>query len=143
MFLEDDELLDIVIYYKKIGKHYVAYSKETFDSDNFSEDEKATFSVLNVKAKQLTWGLYNDLQESAMIPDQLGHRKWNYKVYKENKLRSIVAKWDAKTKDESGKTVDVPPTPKFIAKMSPDIAEAILNVYDKITLIDEDEEKKS
>jgi len=143
MFLEDDELLDIVIYYKKIGKHYVAYSKETFDSDNFSEDEKATFSVLNVKVKQLTWGLYNDLQESAMIPDQLGNRKWNYKLYKEGKLRSIIAKWDAKIKDEDGKMVDVHPTAKIIAKMAPDIAEVILNVYDKITLIDENEEKKS
>jgi len=143
MFLDDDELLEIIIYYKKIGKHYVAYSKETFDEGGFTEDEKTSFSTLNVKARQLTWGLYNDLQESAMIPDQLGNRKWNYKVYKENKLRSIIAKWDAKTKDENGKMVDIPPTPKTIAKMSPDIAEAILNVYDKITLIDEDEEKKS
>jgi len=143
MFLEDEELLDIIIYYKKVGKHYVAYSNDLYDEMSFSEDEKKAFTVLNIKARPLTWGLYNDLQEAAMVNDQLGNRKWNYKVYKESKLRSIIAKWDAKITNDEGKLVDVPPTPKIISKMSPDIAESILNIYDKITLIDENEEKKS
>ncbi len=143
MFVEDEELLEIIIYYKKVGKHYVAYSNELFYEAGFSEEEKKEFTVLNIKARPLTWGLYNDLQESAMVNDQLGNRKWNYKVYKESKLRSIIAKWDAKIKNDEGKMVDVQPTAKVIAKMAPDIAEVILNVYDKITLIDENEEKKS
>jgi hypothetical protein len=143
MFLEDEEMLDIVIYHKKVGKHYVAYGEESFNKIGMSEDEKKEFNTLNIKARQLTWGLYNDLQESAMVPDELGNRKWNYKVYKESKLKSIIVKWDAKIKNEEGKMVDIPPTSKAIAKMAPDIAEAILNIYDKITIIDEDEEKKS
>jgi hypothetical protein len=143
MFIEDDELLEIEVYYKKIGRHYVAYSNEDFNKLNLSEEEKVKFESLKIKAKPLTWGLYNDLQESAMVPDQLGNRKWNYKVYKENKLRSIIIKWNAKAKDENNKLVDVAPIPKMIAKIAPEIAEVVLNVYDKLTLIDEDEEKKS
>jgi hypothetical protein len=143
MFVEDEELLAIVVYYKKVGRHYIVYNDAVFNAIGLSEDEKAKFQSLTVQARQLTWGLYNDLQETAMVADNLGNRKWNYKVYKENKLRSIIVKWDATTKDEEGKIVKVPVSPKMISKMSPDIAECILNTYDQMTLIDEEEEKKS
>ena len=143
MFVEDDEQIVIVIKYKKVGKHYVVYNQDVFDSIGLSEEEKGKFETLKIKAHQLTWGLYNDLQESAMVADNLGNRKWNYKIYKENKLRKIIARWDAKTKNEAGEVVNAPLTGHIISKMSPDIAEAILNAYDKATLIDDAEEKKS
>ena len=143
MFLDNVELIEIIIRYKKVGRHYVAYSQDVFNDVGISEEEKAKFSALNVKAHQLTWGLYNDLQEAAMVPDNLGNRKWNYKVYKENKLRKIISQWDAKTTDAEGKVINVMVNPKTISNMAPDIAEAILNAYDKATLIDDAEEKKS
>ena len=145
MFIEDEELLEIVVYYKKSGLHYTVHSQYQFNELDFPEEVKAEYKKLVVKARQLTWGLYNDLQEAAMVRDNLGNRNWNYKVYKENKLRRIIAKWDAKMKDpeDESKTVNVPVNPKMIAKMSPDIAEIILNSYDQMTLIDEEEEKKS
>jgi len=143
MFVEDEELLEIVVHYKKAGRHYVAYNDQVFNDIGLSEEEKAEFDSVTIKARPLTWGLYNDLQEAAMVPDNLGNRRWNYKVYKEHKLRSIIVKWDAMTKDEEDKPKKVPVTPQMISKMSPDIAEVILNTYDQMTLIDEDEEKKS
>ena len=147
MFVEDDKLLEIVVYYKKTGRHYEAYSSNVFEEVGLLEDDqeenRAEFKKLVIKARQLTWGLYNDLQEAAMVKDNLGNRNWNYKVYKENKLRSIIAKWDAQMENDEGKMVKVPVTPMMIAKMSPDIAEVILNSYDQLTLIDEDAEKKS
>ena len=143
MFVEDEELMTVVVYYKKVGRHYVSYDDETFKDLDLPEEEKAEFKKLTVNTRQLTWGLYNDLQEKAMVADQLGNRKWNYKVYKENKLRSIILNWDAKAKNEEGEFVVVPPSPQMITKMSPDIAETILNRYDQMTLIDEETEKKS
>ena len=143
MFLENEDLLKIVIYYKKVGRHYQTLNEATFEKSDLTDEEKATFEKLTIKARPLTWGLYNDLQESAMVPDQFGNRKWNYKVYKENKLREIIAKWDAKIKNDEGEMVNAPVNPNTISKMSPDVAEVILNTYDQMTLIDEEEEKKS
>ncbi|MFA7219220.1 MAG: hypothetical protein WC119_01790 [Synergistaceae bacterium] len=143
MFIENEQPIEIKIHYKKSGRHYVVYSDEVFDKVGLSSEEKKLYQELNIKARPLTWGLYNDLQETAMVPDNLGNRKWNYKVYKENKLRKIVGSWDATMVDDEGKTVKVPVNPQTIANLSPDIAESILNVYDKMTLIDEDAEKKS
>jgi len=143
MFVEEDELMTIIVHYKKIGRHYVAYNDEKFKMAELSDEAKEGFSTLTIKARQLTWGFYNDLQESAMVRDNLGDRHWNYKVYKENKLRKIIVKWDATMKDEEGNVKNVPVTPQIIAKMSPDIAEVIINTYDQMTLIDDDTEKKS
>jgi hypothetical protein len=140
MFL-DDNYFDIKIFYKKSGRHYIVYDETRFK--DISEEEKTKYTELNIKANEMTWGLYNDLQESAMVTDNLGNRKWNYKKYKENKLRAIIAKWDAKIKNNEGKEIIAPVNPDTISKLSPDIAEEILNLYDKMTLIDEDEEKNS
>lgn len=143
MFIEDKEFIEIKVFYKKVGRHYVAYSQDSFDSSEMSEEEKKEFQELNIQAAQLTWGLYNDLQEKAMVPDEFGNRKWNYKIYKENKLRSIIKKWDATHQNNEGKTVPVPLNPQMISKLAPDIAETILNFYDQKTLLDDEDEKKS
>jgi len=142
MFVEDQELLSLVVYYRKEGRHYIAYNEQDFNTTILPEDQ-GKYDKLNINAKPLTWGLYNDLQESAMIPDELGNRKWNYKVYKENKLRKIISAWDAQIKKEDGSKVKAPINPQIIGKMAPEIAEVILNTYDRLTLVDEEEEKKS
>jgi hypothetical protein len=142
MFVEED-LLTIVIYYQKEGLHYLAFNEKTFNDMELSEEDKNKYKKLTVKARQLTWGLYNDLQESAMVEDELGNRRWNYKIYKENKLRKIIAAWDAKMKNENDEMVKAPINPKTIGKMAPEIAEVLLNTYDQMTLIDGEEEKKS
>jgi hypothetical protein len=141
MFIDDD-LIDVVLFYKGSGKHYTVYGEAEFKSNNYPEDEAKTFNKVTIKVKQLTWGLYNAIQESAMVVDQLGNRKWNYKMYKENKLKHIICSWDAKMKS-GDKMIDAPINADVIAKLSPEIAEAILNLYDDLTLVDEAEEKKS
>lgn len=42
-----------------------------------------------------------------------------------------------------GENVPAPINPKNIARIAPEIAETILDIYDRTTRIDEDEEKKS
>ena len=143
MFIDDEELIEAEVFYKKEGRHYLAYNTEIFKNMDLSEEEQKEYTKLTVKLKPLTWGLYNELQEAAMVSDNLGNRKWNYKAFKENKLRGIIAKWDAKIKDDEDKLVIAPINPKTIRAIAPDIAEVIINTYDQITLIDEDEEKKS
>ena len=157
MFIDEKESAEIKIYYKKVGRHYSAYSEEDFNELVFEvndkmteeekkkhiEEEKAKFKSVTIKARPLTWGLYNDLQEEAVVKDNSGNRQWNYKRYKEIKLRRIIMEWDAKIARESdGQMVPAPLNPNTISNLSPDIAEVILNAYDKIMVMDDDEEKK-
>jgi len=83
------------------------------------------------------------LNEESVTKDNLGGRHWNYKLYKENKLRKVIASWDAKMADDKGNLIPVPVSGDMIAKLSPDIAEAILSAYDAMMFIGEEEEKKS
>lgn len=142
MFVEE-ELIEIEIFYKKKGKHYIVYSEEKFKEIDLSEEIKKEYKKLTIQARPLTWGLYNELQESAHVTDELGNRRWNYKAYKESKLKNVIASWDAKIKNTQGEEIAAPVNAKTISKIAPEIAEEIINVYDQKTLIDEEDEKKS
>ena len=166
MFIQDDDVVEIKVYCKKTGYRYDAYTESEFktikfhkknedsskniteaerkdleDQDSVVEDrERKKFKVLTVTMRLLTWGLYNDLQESAMVMDDKSNdRHFNLKIYKENRLKRLIKKWDAKT--EGGK--DVPVVDGSIAHLAPDIAEAILRGYDEISFLDEEQEKNS
>lgn len=143
MFIDSSETVDLSIYYRKMGKHYVAYNTKDFEAMQFSPEEKDKHDCVNIKMKQLTWGLFNDLQEGAIVRGPNGERVWNYKLYKENRLKNLIISWDAKRKNAKGEVESVPATPENILSLSPDIAEAILTTYDSLTLLDEEEEKKS
>mgnify|MGYP000695648833 CR=1 FL=1 len=136
MFIEEDPI-SISIFFKKVGRHFIAYSKPDYDKMELSEEERSLYKELTLQMRPLTWGLYNELQESAMVLDELGNRQFNYKVYKENRLLRLIRKWNAK---RDGK--DVPINPTTLSKLSPDIAEVILTEYDNVSLLDEDDEKK-
>lgn len=138
MFIQDDDVVEIKIFYKKSKrKQYIALTEKEFEILN--GQEKKGYSSLSLKMKELTWGLHNALQEDAMVDNGLGERSFNYKIWKENKLRKLIKEWDAKDKD--GKAALV--TEQTIAHLSPNIAEAIIKAYDDIFLLGEEEEKKS
>jgi hypothetical protein len=94
--------------------------------------------LLTVKMKELTWGLYNQLQDNAMIADANGESRFNFRSYKESKLKSLIKEWDAKDKD--GKPVMV--NEITISHLAPSIAETIIRSYDEISFLTEDEEGK-
>jgi len=126
---EKEDLIDISIYYKKNGRHYEACSKKVFLEKN-SED-RSKYQELNVKMKNLTWGIYNELQDFLL--------DGNYKKYKENKLKTLMVQWDAK---KNGENDTIPITSKVIEDLSPEIAEEILSSYDDIMFVDEKEERR-
>lgn len=142
MFVEESELIEFSIFYKKLGRHHFNVLEKVAYKE-LDEEERVGYVELNVKTKPLTWGKYNDIQESSIsIDSNSGLRKFNHKVFKEFKLVSVLAGWDAKVKKEDGSLVPVPLTKENILKMAPEIAEAILNMYDSLeTLSDEDSKK--
>ena len=138
MFIKDTDLVDINIYYSKKGNRYLAYTQREFNISSLKEDEKKKYKTLSLKMRELTWGLYNQLQEDAMIDDSNNNSQFNVKVYKENRLNQLIKEWDAT--DEEGKVVPI--SSNSISHLSPDIAETILRAYDEISFIDKEEEGK-
>ena len=145
MFITNESTVDVLIYYKKKGFHYLAYPENDFKEikESFSSDEESEYKVLNVKMRQLSWGLYNELQEGATDTDLEGNRIFNYKKYKELRLTKLIVGWDAKTIDKrNGQEIDVRVTDQTIKSLAPEIAETILTAYDSVVYMTEDEEKK-
>jgi len=139
MFVNDTDIVDIKIYYIKRGRQYKALTNGEFKNMDLKDDERKKYKLLSLKMRELTWGLYNQLQEDAMVADVNGNPQFNVKVYKENRLNRLIKEWDAK--DEEGK--GVPVTSKQLSHLAPEIPEAILRAYDDLSFISEDEEGKS
>lgn len=136
MFIHDDDIMEIKIYYRKNRNRYIAYTEK--DYKDVSNEEKAKCSTLSLKTKNLTWGLYNQLQDDAMVDTGSGERQFNFRAYKENRLKNLIKEWDAKDKD--GKPVPI--NEKSISHLAPSVAETILRAYDDESLLGEEEEGK-
>lgn len=138
MFIRDNDLVNIKVYYLKRGYRFLTYTEGEFKESSLKEDEKKKYSEVNLEMRELTWGLYNQLQEDAMTDDEAGRPQFNVKIYKENRLLKLIKSWDAV--DEEGKPVPV--NKNTISHMAPDIAETILRAYDEYSFISEEEEGK-
>ena len=82
MFVDPNELIEIKVYYKKISRRYKVVAAE--DYEILDEKDKNMYKCLTVQTRELTWGLYNELNEESVMKDNMGGRQWNYKLYKEN-----------------------------------------------------------
>jgi len=139
MFIKEDDEIDIVLYYTKKDRTYDAISEKEFLALKLSEEDAKKYSSLKLTMRELTWGLYNDIQETAMVDDGrgIGEKVFSFKVYKETRLKALIKKWDAKDKD--GKPVPV--NDKTLYNLAPSIGESILLIYDSFSLLSEGEEK--
>ena len=136
MFIRDEDVIEIKIYYRKSKNRYMAYTEKEYK--DVKDDEKAKCSVLVLKMKEMTWGLYNQVQDDAMVDSGSGERQFNFRAYKETRLKTLVKEWDAK--DKVGKPVPI--NEISISHLAPSIAESILKAYDEIAFLTEDEEGK-
>lgn len=136
MFIQDDDVFELKVYYRKNKNRYMACTEKEFKE--LGEADKAKYKALLLKARELSWSLYNQLQDDAMIDNGSGDRQFNFRAYKENRLKNLIKEWDAKDKD--GKPVPI--NEKSIAHLSPAIAETILRAYDDVSLLSEEEEGK-
>jgi hypothetical protein len=139
MFVDEQETNDVEIYYKKLGRDFEAYTAKEIKKMNLKEEDKIKYQILKIKSKVLTWGLYNDLQESAIVISESGERHFNYKLYKENRLKKTLKSWDAK--DKEGKPVTI--SDNNILHLSPVVAETILRGLDEFNFVSEEEENLS
>lgn len=137
MFIKDADFVEIKVYWKKTKNKYESYTENEFNKLKIKEEVKSQFNLLNIKACELYWELYNKMQEEAYEDAPDNTRRWSLKRYKENKLKKIVKDWDAK--NEKGDKIPV--SDGAILHLAPVIAEAILRAYDDATLLSEEDEK--
>lgn len=136
MFIREDDVIEIKVYCRKNKTRYTAISEKEYK--DLAEEEKKKYELLIVTMKELTWGLFNKLQDEAMVTNADGEQRFNYRIYKENRLKSLIKEWSAKDKD--GKLIPV--NENMISHLAPPIAETILRLYDEISFISEEEEGK-
>lgn len=132
MFIDVNETINFTIYYKKQKYAFSVCAQEDFDKIT-DEKEKALYKSVALKTKPFTWGITNELNESAIVRNDNGDRIWNYKLFKEHKLKAILAAWDAKRTNKNNEVEAVPLTNDAILNLAPEIAEFILVTYDDLT----------
>jgi hypothetical protein len=136
MFIKEDDLLEIKVYCRKKKMQYEALTEKEYKL--IKEEDKKKYELLALKMRNLTWGLYNTLQDEALVENDKGDQKFSYRIYKENKLKKLIKDWSAKDKD--GKNVLV--SENMIAHLAPSIAEAIIRAYDEESTLTDEEEGK-
>ena len=87
--------------------------------------------------KELSWGLYNELQESSTEAVEGGERVFNYRKYREHKFEKLLVSWDAP--GPNGAIAQV--SPAMIRKLPPEIPDSALRGYDTISFLDKESEK--
>ena len=145
LFIAMNDLVDVKIYYRMKNKKCQALTEEEFkDMDKKSQKEKdqvafkkENFYELNLKMKQLTWGLYNELQEDATEATEGGDRLFNYRKYRENKFEKLLVSWDAK--DANGNPAHT--NSAMIRLLPPEIPDTALKAYDSFSFLNKESEK--
>ena len=136
MFIRENDEVEIKIYCKKNKVNYSALTEKDFKA--VPELDKPKYEVLSVIMRLLTWGTFNKLQDDALVDAPGGEQKFNYRLYKESRLKTLIKSWSAKDKD--GKSIPV--SENMIAHLAPSVAECILKAYDEVSILSEEEEGK-
>jgi 3-polyprenyl-4-hydroxybenzoate decarboxylase len=136
MFIRENDEVEIKIYCKKIRTRYAALTEKEFKA--IPELEKPKYELLTIMMREMTWGTFNKLHEDALEDAPGGEQKFNYRLYKESKLKALIKSWSAK--DKEGKIIPV--SENMIAHLAPSVAECIIKAYDEVSLLNEEEEGK-
>jgi hypothetical protein len=142
MFIKQNSTVELVLFYKRMGMHYIAYSDADFKNEELTDEERGIYKKLTIQMKQLTWGLYNELQEGSSKEDDEGNNKFCFRKYKELRLTRLISSWDATALNDKDEVVPVKINDETIKSLAPEIAETILNAYDELMFLTEEEEKK-
>ena len=135
ILVKQGDVVEVTVYYKETPKgNIVAKSSKEFET--IHDEKKGEYKKLTCTCKRLSWKMQNDLQRNAT---KEGADKWDWIGFRENKLAAILAKWDAI--DEEGLAIKI--EPKTISSLHPQIANSILDGYDEVSYLGEDEQKNS
>lgn len=137
MFIETDGEIKVELYIKKGSNGTVRVEPDLSETP---DEEKSKFEKVGFTLRPLTWKQHNDVQRSATVTRGPGMgNELDWVLYKERKLCTVLTGWDAKNKE--GKPVPV--TEANIFRLCPQVAEMLLQEFDKATIMGEEERKNS
>ena len=72
MFIEDADTIQITVKYVRKNYIYDTHTEKEFKELELGEEESKKYNSVIVIMKQMNWGLYNELQEDAMVDSGTG-----------------------------------------------------------------------
>jgi len=144
MFVKKNDVVDVNIYFKQKNYKFLVLTAEDVEgrikAKKLTEEQlKEEYTKVVIQMKVLSWGDYNDFQSHAQLTAPNGDRYFDYKTYKEDRLKKLIKSWDA-VSQEDGKPVIV--NEMSIMSLAPAIGDGIVKGYDELCFYDEDKEKK-
>jgi len=143
MFVKNNDTVDVKVYYKQNGYKFLVLTQveinEKIKAKKLTEEQiKNDFKVLNLQMAILSWGTYNEFQNNASKLTPQGERYFDYRTYKEDRLKKLIKSWDAV--DPEGKPVPI--NEMTVMSLVPVMGDAIVKAYDEESFYDEESEKK-
>lgn len=103
------------------------------------EEDKKRVEVLNTQWHSLSWGDSNMITKDCVYFDHnQGMQDIDYFKYRDLRIKKCLKSWDLK--DDKGNPV--PCVPEVIEKLPVEVVFALVNKYDEIVNLDNDEQGK-
>jgi hypothetical protein len=141
LLIEDNDLIDIKVYYRarksKSGAKRVEVLTPEKAKEMLADDEKKDqVDEANFKCKQPAWADQNRLfADSSRYNPQTGKETTDWSVYSDLQLKSSIVDWDLKDDNDR----EIPVSEDYIDRLPANIASEILAQYRKAVLIGDDE----
>ena len=137
MFIEKEGEIKVSLFVRKFSN---GASRVETTLDAIPEKDKSKFDKVEFTMRPLTWKQHNDVQRAATVNKGPGMGSdLDWVLYKERKLCTVLVGWDVKTKD--GKAIPV--SDENIFKLCPQVAETLLQEFDRATIMGDEERKNS
>jgi hypothetical protein len=137
MFIEKEGNVKIELFIRKGGRGSVSIETSL---DEVPEKDKGKYEKSVFMMRPLTWKQHNDIQRAATVNRGPGMgSELDWVMYKEKKLCAVLIGWDAK--DKEGKPIPV--NEENIFRLNFQVAEALLQEFDKATILGDEERKNS
>lgn len=114
--------------------------KEENKDKEFELDSNKVVHVLNTKWKDVSWKEQNQSLKSCMIINNVtGNPEIDQIKFRDLKVKSCLKEWDLKDDNNA----PIPCDPRVIDELPFDVIVGLVNKYDKLVVLGEEEEKKS
>jgi len=140
---DDQRFINIKFHYLEIKDKYIAKFKFIHNQEDFEKHKNnPNLKELNTGWKILTWAEYNDILsqcEKHIDGDKknVDVQETDFIKLRDMKLRTCLKTWDLNS--EIGQFVSV--DSEIIDKLNPDVANELLNGFEKVTEVANDELK--
>jgi hypothetical protein len=135
MFIEKDGEIKVTLYIRKFSNGSIRVEQHLED---IPEKDREKFNPATFTMRPLTWKQHNEVQRASTVnrgPGMGSDLDWV--LYKERKLCTVLVGWDAKDKNDK----PVPVTEERIFNLCPQIAETLLQEFDRATIMGDEERK--